>query len=484
MKNSSLIELLTCLTETEWQLLEGKLASSSIAAAVRELYGYLLASRPIDDNKSLDKTTVYKAIFKNQPYNDQRLRDAMSALAALAKDVITEAELSAHPYQLQLLQVKALRKRGLSQSYERAFNKTVKESSLESANTEDALLYQYQLAQEREEYFALQQDRQPDQALQDRMDALDRFYILAKLKLTCEQLNRMHILQAEYQPVMLREIMALLDANLIYLLHSGILVYFRVLQMLSKPTEPYHYHQLVQDLTNHEYQLEKEEARNLYRYAQNYCIRMINQGSAGYFRQLLDLYQKQLNNKLLLPDGVLDHTDYKNIVTVGLRLKDYQWTGNFIAQYKDCLPDSVREAAWLYNQANYLYEIGKLTEAGNMLVKQNFADFYYNLSARHLLLKIFYDEQETDALTYQIESFRLYLLRNKTISTANRTSNLNFLKVMKNLATLKQRQEYAPEAQLKAKLGKIEHAIGHYQPLANKNWLLEQVNSIKAVVLK
>lgn len=483
MKNSGLIEILGSLADSEWERLEMLLPSLQSRDATA-LFEYLAKLRPFNNEKALQKQQVFKAIFMGQPYNDQKLRDAMSTLASLGKAIIAEVELNANPYQERLIQMRGLRKRGAGQSYNRAFNKAVKDESLNNNVTEDALLYQYQLSQEREEFFALQQERQPDQALQDRMHYLDHFYILAKLKLTCEQLNRMHILQADYQPAMLAPILSTLDTDAQYLQHPAILLYYRVLLMLMKPDREEHYERLIIDMEAHVGCFPNDEARNLYRYAQNYCIRHINQGNVGYFNKLLELYQKQLGSKLLLPKGVIDHTDYKNIVTVGLRLKKYKWTEGFIADYKQHLPENLKEAAWLYNHANFLYESGQLGKAGELLVDQNFTDIYYNLSARHLLLKIFYDEQEIDALAYQIESFRLFLMRNKTISVVNRNSNLNFLKVMKNLAALRERYGYIPQEQVKARVKKIENSITQYNPLANKNWLQEQLNNLTQTVLE
>lgn len=482
MYNALLIEILTGFTDAEWDQLAATLPDKGLDLA--QLFGYLANNRSLGMEKGLDKKLAFKTIFKGKPYNDQKMRDAMSALLALAKEVLLLGELHAQPYQERLLQVHALRKRGMQQAYSRVFNKMLKDDTAHHDYTEKALLYQYHLAQEREEYFALQQDRQPDQALQDRMRYLDHFYILAKLKLTCEQLNRMHILQADCQPVMLQEVLGVLSSQPQYLGHPGILLYYRVLQMLQQPEQEDYYLQLIADLMATDGQLNLEDTRNLYRYAQNYCIRMINQGQAGYFKRLLELYQKQLHNKLLLPNGIIDHTDYKNIVTVGLRLKDYEWTAAFINQYKPHLPEDVREAAWLYNHANYLYESGQRAQAGELLANQNFSDIYYNLSARHLLLKIFYDEQEYEALGYQIESFRLYLLRNKTISKVNSASNLNFLKVMKRLAKLKEHHEFISAPLASAKLTKIMASTQEYNPLANKNWLQEQANILKETVLK
>lgn len=483
MKYSTLVELLNCLTEQEWERL-GAIVKVTASNDAIDLYHYLLKIKPFQNDRKLEKEQVYQSVFKGQSYNDQKLRDAMSALANLAKQIITETELKENPYQQQLMQIEALRKRRADKSYQREFNKALNTGSFNTDLSEDALLYQYHLTQEREEYFALQLERQPDHALQDRMHYLDHFYILAKLKLTCEQLNRMHILQAGYQPAILTPILSAIEADNQYLQHPAILLYYRVLVMLMNPGKEEYYEQLIIDLTEHEGRFPTDEARNLYRYAQNYCIRQVNQGNASYFNQLLELYQKQLNNKLLLPNGVIDHTDYKNIVTVGLRLKQYKWTASFITDYKECLPETVREAAWLYNYANYLYESGQLGKAGEVLVDQNFTDIYYNLSARHLLLKIFYDEQETEALTYQIESFRLFLMRNKTVSVANRNSNLNFLKVMKNLAALRERYLYIPQEQVKSRVKKIENSIAQYNPLANKNWLQEQLNNLSQMVLK
>ena len=69
----------------------------------------------------------------------------------------------------------------------------------------------------------------------------------------------------------------------------------------------------------------------MYNYFQNYCIQQINRGERQFLKETFNLFKDQLEKELLLDEyGFLDQWHYKNIVTTAIRLKEMEWTQNFI----------------------------------------------------------------------------------------------------------------------------------------------------------
>ncbi|MEZ5056131.1 MAG: hypothetical protein R2879_03750 [Saprospiraceae bacterium] len=61
-----------------------------------------------------------------------------------------------------------------------------------------------------------------------------------------------------------------------------------------------------------------------------------------------------LEKEIIFSDGYLNEWHFKNIVTIGSRLKETDWVKEFLENYKEKLHPSIAENAYSYNLA-YLY---------------------------------------------------------------------------------------------------------------------------------
>jgi hypothetical protein len=106
---------------------------------------------------------------------------------------------------------------------------------------------------------------------------------------------------------------------------------------LTSDDDEQHFNKLKQLLKTHHDKYSVKEARDMYTYAQNYCIKKINSGFGKYLHELFQLYKITLENKIVFAGKYLSHWAYKNIVGVGLRLGEFDWVEQFINDYKDQL---------------------------------------------------------------------------------------------------------------------------------------------------
>ena len=117
------------------------------------------------------------------------------------------------------------------------------------------------------------------------------------------------------------------------------------------------------------------EAKNIYDSALNYCIRKINQGNQQFLREYFDLINIMIERETIYTDNKLSPWDFKNIVVIALRLGEYEWTENFILNFKERLLEDFRENAVTYNLAQlYFYQkkynkvLSLLQERSNMRI--------------------------------------------------------------------------------------------------------------------
>lgn len=94
---------------------------------------------------------------------------------------------------------------------------------------------------------------------------------------------------------------------------------------------------------------------------------------------------------------------------------------------------------------------------------------FYAIDLRTYLIRLYFQLEEIDALFSLIDSFRTFLKRNKTHSIVMITSLRNFLNAIKKLAETNPRD-------LK-KLKKMHKNIEALNPMVEKNWLLNEMQS-------
>ena len=206
-----------------------------------------------------------------------------------------------------------------------------------------------------------------------------------------------------------------------------------------------------------------------YGYAMNYCIKKINTGRNEYLDKVFTLYKLLLEHDIIYEGQYISQWDYKNIVTVGLRLQEIGWTEKFIEDYASRLQRDVRKNAYKYNLANLNYFKGDFKETMLLLREVEFTDMSYELSSKTLLLKSYFELEEYVALFPHADTFKLFLRRNKKISDYQKTIYKNLIRYIVKLSKLKARFRKVPP--------RLVREIQDSGEIADKTWLLNKLGN-------
>jgi hypothetical protein len=468
MQKSKLIQLISSLSPKEFRKL-GELVHSPIHnknGRVRKLYAHIAQVYPLLDDVSLQKERVAKTIFPDGGYGDKDLRAVMSDLAQLAETLLVQLQLEADPFLKHHLLLQAADERGMDKLREEALHEMT--MLLPAESLADEFLYHQRLEAEKARYdhFLKTRNRSTGDVLQKLVDNLDTYYLHLKLKYTCEAVNRSSILAEQYQLFLKEEILQKLEEGM-FADVPVIQAYHKVLMTLTENEQEEHYYALKDLLAQEHTKLPLSETKVLYAYAQNYCIRKINTGRSNYLRELFELYNRLLEDGIIFTADKLSQWDFKNIVSVGLRLDELEWTEQCISKYKGRLPENQRENALQYNLANLNFFKQQYGKVARILQTVEFTDIFYNLDSRSLLLKTYYELREYDALFSFSDTFSNYLRRNKQISAYQKTVYMNLVKFITRLARVKLR-----DGQISARL---KEDIETSREVADATWLKSKV---------
>lgn len=447
---------------------------------VRQLCSILMSFRPEFEHPSLSKKGLFKQLYGDIVFNELKLNNIISDLLQLLYEFLSLQQYQKkQPLKGQFLLAELL-DRELHQHLDYNVRRVKQKQQKSSYLNFEFYLENYHLFDQLDRYALAKGKRGYDEHLQLKNDALDHYYLANKFRIACDMTSRNIVINAGYQCHFLEDILRYYHAEEYGLAEIPALqLYFKTLQMLLHPEEREHYFELKRLLEIHVDIFPQWELRILYNYALNHCVRMINSGYSTFYREILDLYKVLLERKIIFKNNYLTQWSYINIVTAGIRLKDYDWTEHFIQSYKDYLLPEVRHNVYTYNLVALYFERKDYQQALQLLHTVEFTDAFYHLSAKIIQLKSYYELDEMEAFFALVEATKKYLTRNRQLSTYQKTSNANFLKVFSRIYNLRLKALSSNSKSFQNQWKELEYQLINLEPLGNKSWLEEALNDLR-----
>jgi hypothetical protein len=416
---------------------------------------------PEKDPGQLSKERIYGLLYPGKPYDDKDLRYLKSDLTRLAERFMVISRYEEAPIRRDLDLLSCFLDRSLEKEYwqtrsrlQRLFQDTVYHDS--------SFFYQkLRFADVEERRFQEQRKRTFDDAIQHASNYLDCFYFIKKLKYCCGMLDRQSIFKGEYQLNLSPKLIAHVKGN-DFFNEELIFYYYNVLMALMEEDNDAYFDRLRNLLSEPTDKISREELRELYLAAINYCARKIRKGRETYVSEALNLYREGINRNILIEDNQLSPWTFTNVVKLALRLKEYGWIEGFIKKYSHLLPEKFREDALHYNLAELYYYTRDFDKAMLHLNQVRLSDLNYHLGSRVILSKIYYESKEEEALLSLIAAFSIFLKRNKAISNNLKKTYLNFCDILFQI--LKNNPK---------KMGTLEEKIRQTELLTDRGWLLK-----------
>jgi hypothetical protein len=244
-------------------------------------------------------------------------------------------------------------------------------------------------------------------------------------------------------------------------------IYRKIIISFTESDKETHFQELLDDLVQFSGELTQTDQRECYYIAQNYCALKINQGKTEYYYKYFSIIKGMVDKNLILENGQLPEAVFKNFITVSLGAGEYAWTEQFIRHYAQFLPANIRENARMFNLAYVYFYEKNYEKVIEYLRDVEYSDVVYALGAKSILLRTYYEQGEWMALDSLMDSFRIFLRRNKVISKNLKREYINFLNLVKKLTTLTSSD--------KKSIDHLRRRIMETSYSMPKNWLLKKI---------
>ncbi len=467
MRSSQLYKILGLLDGIQLNALERFLASPyfnprrDVSSLVHYYKTEIKKARP-----RLSKEEVFSHLFPGENFKDQKLRLLLSKVLIQVKRFLFFEYAEENEFQISNSLAQAYFKIG----HEELFLKTIEKSKkkLDKQVWRNTEYFRSQLDLEQQYYdYISEQARSKENNLQDLTDTLDVYYFANKLKQACLILGHQAVYKKEYDNSALEHALSFIESKpeLIESTPAIGIYYYCYLAMSRQDSEDmfYKFRALLEESKE---KFKEEEVRVIYLLAINYCIKRLNSGEAKYVKESFQLYKAGIDGGYLMAYNTLSQFTYKNVVALGLGLKEFEWVESFIFKYKDVLDSKHKESIFTFNLAKLKQAQKKYSEAMSLLIQFNPEDLLLTLAAKTNLLKMYYELEEFDSLESLLQSMSTFLNRKKVLGY-HKKHYKNIIKFTKKMIKL---PPYATKERIILKK-EIEQA----EMRSEKEWFLEQL---------
>ncbi len=421
----------------------------------------------------LTKQDVWSVIFPDKKYNDVQMRKLNSKLLKALEEFLGQKTYEKDLFLKKNMILKGIRQRKI----ERLYNSAVSAASREIEQTYDrssAYLYaKFFNAKERLDLFSENEilrkrskNVASDVNIQEISDFLDMFYIAEKLRYMVKLQGWKKNFEIDQEIHHTKELGKMLRSGL-YDDVIPIKLYRIILRSQQEPDNIENYKLLKQLVEEHIDVFPDDEIREIYDALLSFCVRRVNKGDLSFQEETLDIYKESLKKEVLFRQGYLTAVTFNNIVFFALRTGQYDWAETFINEYGHYLNDKDRNSSVSLSMARvefYRKNYGKVIE---LLQQVEMKSVVYNLSAKTLLLSSYYELEEYDALDSFLNSFSVYINREKSISSRKRNLYKKLLSFVNKIININPNDKEAVD--------KLSQEIEETEGLIIKPWLLAKV---------
>lgn len=422
---------------------------------------------------AISKNEAWSLVYDTKKYNDLRFRRLCSDTVSLLDVFFAITQFQKDPNQQRVFTLAAFNERGLDKYFLNNLNYLATQSKKRKSIDSYDYWIDYFTALQKASFLERTNNRLSDKNIRDTLSKLDDYYLIMKLRFYAAQLHYKQIKTNDDEDLLMGDILSYLTTHSIAT-NPIANIYWHIINTFTHPDHQKYYSLLNKLLALHSSAISFEISRDMHAFALNYCIRQINQGVTQFQHEIFILYKRMIEEKLLFDNEILSPFDFKNIVTISLRIKEYTWSEHFVSTYHKTLPTEHQRNALSFNQARIHFAKKEYGNVLDLLQDVEYTDVFYTLDSKTTLFKTYYELGEVLSMLSLAESFRILLGRKKLISEQHRINYNNFLKIALKI--------YKADAKNQTQLSAIKKLLTETKGIADKTWLIEKFEELGGVI--
>jgi hypothetical protein len=481
MKNSKIYELISALSKNELARL-GEFIKTPFFNTNNHiilLYDYLKNNKDSLTDEVLSARTIFRNIFGNEKYNDQKARLLTHNFLKLAEKflVITELDEKIPLYRQILLET--LQKREMPRNFRLKYNEYVTDSREELNKNE---LYYSQMISMGNLLMRSSGEninKNLEEQYIESLKHVDYSFMIQKMRM----INSLHskkfftIGDLKIDMWKMEEIISEIKERSDFYREKHPLIYLEYLSlMMMQNTDTKYFEELKDFVFSDIASFSNSELDVAYYSICNYCFNRIAQNEYEYFNNLFEVYEifeKAGHYKTM---KYIQHIDFSGIIIGALEKPEIKWAEEFREKYSNKLQTDYKEDTLNMTKAKIESAKGNYRKAIELAGKTGNKSSFLYLQSKVVLIQSYYGLKDYEGIFFLVDTMKHYLRRHKDTLNVHYFRYLNFVNYIAKLI----RAESIGKGSVKMLMKDASEEIN----LAYKKWLLEKMSNIVNVPVK
>jgi len=468
MKNSKLVVILKSLSEAEMKEF-GKFLKSIYTenSSEQKLYTYLKKIHPLFPDEKINKAYVEKKLFGKVNDPQRRLFDTKYKLLKALKDFIIKKQLEKNQTTRDVLFLEALKTRRLDGLFFQEIEDVEKKwkedkiPGIEHLYEKNKLKTMYAT---HPKYTILDSKAMTPTEI---MEALDKYYIAKKLYLILGLLINQDFTKNQGEKYFIEEVLKY--ASLPIFQEVPQIKLFRNLTIIIQSKNVENYKDVWEIFSKQFLSYNKDEQDDIITFF-GWCCSHI-----GAYQELFEIKKFAAKNKMILEDGYITTGEFVNIVNLGCKINEVEWTNNFIKEYGQYLKQKEKENAILFCEATLAITQKEFEVALSKLAKIEADNVFLKAQIKCMRLQCYYELNE-NPFGHLINSTKIFLKREKNIAKDKKEIVAKFVSYIEKIEKIRRNISYRKIDKQKVK--DLQEELKKEQNIMFENWLIQKIEEI------
>lgn len=441
---------------------------------VKLLWDYLKSLYPVLNPEFLSKENVYSKIYPREKFVESRLRNLCSDLKLLIEKFMMIETLQTDKKGAEFYKLSSLiSKRQYSlfkKKYEEVMKSKRSEIDDEWAINNNVQLYNLNFA-----YLNANNTdaKETEEILKMINDESLKFFLAVFFKNSHRILNKQRtFFKYGYSPKNFETARNIVESNPDEFKNESYIMLHYYAAILYKNYDEASFNTLYNFIFKNFSKLDSGDVTDILVALINYCRTQSLKGESDFEFKAFEIYKLMANNNIWTKDNLLRPSVYRGAVSVACNCKEFLWAENFIRNFKELQPKEHIESNYYLCCGRLYFDSKEYDKAIENLAEVKNEDSSYKYETDALLMKIYYEINETEALFSKIDSFKHWIYNNETvISERYRKVFKTMVDCIDKLTKLKLKpDDYS--------IGVLRKKITDDESLVNRLWMLEKIDEL------
>lgn len=483
MRNSKLIETLETLSSSELkrflEFVKSPFFNKNEKLII--LTEHIIQSAPEFNEDDLKKESIYNKLFPKAAFDIKKFNLQLFFLNKLLEQYIAILEFQEDKILSQRFFIQGLQIRNSYHSIENEIKSIRKTIQTEHLIDTEFYYHCYCIEREYDTFLKNSELGKDEENKNQELFHLDVYYLATRLRESCETMVINFFTQKKFNVSILHSIVDYITKNLEQYSEIPIVyIYYQIILLFNEPNK-IKFNDLLKYIEIQEAKFSPQELYKIYRNLIAYCH--LNEryfSDKKYFSEMgISIYKRLINKGIIFNGSKKDNVDFINIVLFSLRLKDYQFTENFIKEYKDKLNEIDREFYHKRALASLHRTKNEIDKSIKILETLEAPNLHLQIDIKQTLLASYYLNNRLVDFEKLADSFAIFIYRKRNELPTDYYSLVhNYIQLLKQIFFLKLKYNAYTQKEYAVLHEKLLHKINETQPLLHPSWLLKEMQKI------